>query len=460
MAAQAERLSEPTQGNRAGDPIGRLWGFLASPSSAALFLALTALLVVLSGILPQLPSDLADPNAQARWFAEVSARWGPAGAAFQSLGLFHVRDSLLWKACLGLGILTLLVLLEASIRRAWKGMQTDASLSVLSPSEERAVAAGADVALARLQVHLAGGGFRTRIAQTAGMTTLHALKRPWAAWLRVGAHLGALGIVAALLLEGVVGRAAQISLGPGESAPLGLRGGWSVLLKEFGEVSGVSNPYRGRVTVFGPEANLVGEGPVGTQIPVWAGGVTLHLSAIGDGLEVTATGADGKPLTLHSSSGTAESAPLFLHFDESQPEQYFAAPDVGDTVRVVLHPGGKGGRAEFLVQVYRGAEVEPRQEQLLADARSLHVDGVTYVFTPRPFATLAAVDNPLVWVLWAGAALVLVSLVLARAFPLAAILVRAAEFGGATHVQVFAGDEATLRAAREGLAAQTSGETA
>jgi hypothetical protein len=54
----------------------------------------------------------------------------------------------------------------------------------------------------------------------------------------------------------------------------------------------------------------------------------------------------------------------------------------------------------------------------------------------------------------------LVSLVLARAFPLVAILVRAAEFGGATHVQVFAGDEATLRAAREGLAAQTSGETA
>jgi hypothetical protein len=447
------------QNTPAEEPLRRLWAFLTSPPFAGILLALAASLLTLSALFPQFSPALSGPAAQERWIAETAARWGTLGPTLRSLGVFQIQDSLLWKMCLGLGVLVLLLRLEASAGRAWGFMRVDVSELTVRFREEATVAQPRAQVLAGLRRGLEERGFRVRITQANDLEHLHAVARPWASSLRAVLCLGILLMLASLLLSGAAAQWEQIAVGPGESEPLSLRAGWSALLRDFAAEAG-SERFRGQLAVFGPEADLLAEGTVAMERPLWVKGLTLHMSGTGPGLRAEATDASGRPLMLQPASGAAQTQSLFLRFDEDQPEQYFAVPDTEDTVRVVLHPGGRNGGQEFLVQVYRGAEVQPRVERLLSVESSLEVDGATYHFAATRYPMLMAASNPAKWLLWAGAALSLLAVVLMRLFGSRVVLARVAGGDGETHMQFLTEDADTMETARRALSGQDSTEGA
>lgn len=450
MAVQPELPGDALQSSPAGGPLGRLWAFLASPACAAILLALAALLIFLSAVFPQLSPVISDAAARERWLAETSARWGNSGPALRSLGAFHIQDSLLWKIVLGLGVWSLLVRLAEAAQRAWRFARGDASRMEARFHEETESAAASDAALVCVRQALEERGFHARVVQDAGVNLLHAIRQPLASFLQAACALGILLVVASLLLSGAVAQWQQIALGPGESVSLSPRAGWSALLKDFAAEPGDSPRFRGTLAVFGPEAQLLAERAIATEHPLWARGLTLHMSGTGPGLQVGAVEA-GKTMMLQPASGAAQVESLFLRFDEDQPEQYFAVPDVGDTVRVVLHPGGDSGR-EFLAQVYRGAEVQPRTEKLLQGSGSLTVDDVTYSFTAMDYPVLIAASNPAKGLLWAGALLAILAALAMPFLRASGVLVRAAERNGTTYLQILSDDSDALAIARGAVA--------
>lgn len=453
MAVHPEQPRATPRRGPSGSPLDSVWNFLASPVSAAVLLALTALLATLAGIVPQMPPTLSDPLAQSQWLAETSSRWGAFGETLRSLGLFRLEDTVLWKTCLGLNLLAVLVVLEVAFRRAWRCMRNSLDNLSFPIIEERAAQSDAPGLLERLARHLSERGFRTRQSESGEIRQLHAVIRPWAWWLRATLHLGVLLILLALLVGGETLRTEQIALGPEESSLVGLREGWSVRLRELREDSGVPHGLSAALALFDAEANIVREANVGMQRPVRAGPLSLHLTATGPALEIRAEDAAGQPMPLQSAEGILESDALLLKFGETEPEQYFAIPEIGDTVRVVLHPDAVSETPQFLLQIYRGTETQPRLEELLGEARALTADGVTYTFTPTTFVTLTASAHSMRWLLWTGSLLALLSALLAKLFPAHAVLVQAAEVGGQVRLQTLATDRDSAETARQASAA-------
>ena len=435
VAVQPELPGDALQSDLARGPLERLWAFVASPACAAILLALAALLILVSAVFPQLSPATSDAASREQWLAETAARWGTLGPTLRTLGIFQILDSLLWKICLGLGVWALLLRLEVSARRAWGFARGDVSGMEVRFREEAEVAGAAETVLSSVRRDLEERGFRARIVQDANLSSLHAVRQPRALFLRATCVLGALLIVVSILLSGAGARWEQIALGPGESAPLSLRSGWSARLKDFAAEPGDDTQFRGALAVFGPEADLLAEGVIAMERPLWVKGLTLHMSGTGPGLQVGAAGKAGKPMMLQPASGAAQVESLFLRFDEDQPEQYFAVPEVGDTVRVVLHPGAGGSPRGFLVQVYRGVEVQPRAEKLLSGSSSLIVEDVTYSFAAMEYPVLIASSNPARGLLWAGAIIAILAALAMLFFKSSGVLVRAAERNGRAYLQ-------------------------
>ena len=446
VALHPEQPSATSSGRPARNPLDRLWNFLDSPVSAAVLLAVTALMATLAGLVPQMPPSLGDALAQSQWLAETASRWGAFGETLRSLGLFRIENSLLWRGCLGLSLLAVLVLFEASARRAWWAARNELANVPLPIAEERIAQDDAASLLARLAGRFSERGFRTRQTQSGGISQLHAVTHPWAFWLRAALHLGVLLILVALLLGDVSLRTEQLALGPGESSRLSLREGWSVRLRELDENPAGGQYVHASLALFDGEATVLKEAEVRTQRPMSVDGLSLHLTATRPALEVSAADESGQPMPLQSAGGIVEADALLLKFGEAEPEQYFAIPEVGDTVRVALHPDPTAA-AQFLVQIYRGTETQPREERLLGAAQSLTVDGVTYTFAPTVFVTLTASSRSLRWLLWTGALLALLSALLLRLFSPRAILVQATEMGGQVYVQVLASDSDAVESA-------------
>lgn len=447
VAVHAEQPSATSPGRPSGSPLDRLWNFLASPVSAAVLLAVTALMATLAGLVPQMPPSLGDALAQSQWLAETASKWGALGETFRSLGLFRIEHSLAWRVCLGLSLLAVLVLFEASVRRAWWAARNEWTNVPLPIAEEHMAQDDVASVLVRLAGRFSERGFRTRQAQSGEASQLHAVTHAWAFWLRAALHLGVLLALVALLLGDVSLRTEQLALGPGESSRLSLREGWSVRLRELDENPSSRQHIHASLALFGGEATVLEEAEVRTQQPMSVGSLSLHLTATGPALSVRAADKAGKPMPLQSAGGLVEADALLLKFGEAEPEQYFAIPEVGDTVRVVLHPDSATSAAQFLVQIYRGTETQPREERLLGEAHSLTADGVTYTFAPTFFVTLTASSHSLRWLLWTGALLSLLSALLLRLFSPRAVLVQAMERGGQVYVRVLASDSHAVESA-------------
>ncbi len=446
MAAQSEQPAAPMPtDDRAGGGWERVWDFLTSARCAAILTLLTALAFFIAGIFPQAPAAGADSTAQLRWLAEAAARWGALGPALRGLGLFQIAASPLWRGVLGLWVFVLLLHAAQELRRALRYAKADAT--ALPPRARGQWLADGDAArvLGALDGALSQAGYCTRTERSGDRLHLHAVRTGWAAWLRLGAAVGLLLAAVALLLSGLSSRSEEVALGPGETVALTVRAGWSVALGDGAEGS------LWPVAVLGPEGEPLSQGFVGPQRPLWTASLTLHMARSSLGVVVSATDGQGKPVSLQAAGESSAAGMLFLRFDEDQPEQYFAAPDVGDTIRLALNPTAENGTPAFAFQVFHGMDIQPAHEGTFADETTTTSNGITYRFAAGQYPVLVAATDISRYPLWAGTAIAMVCIVASAWVSARAALVQAAQVDNRVAVQYLATDAETEAAIRKAL---------
>jgi len=440
----ADQFGQPVAPMLTADRAGgweRVWDFLTSPRCAAILILLVALVALLAGVFPQAPALVGGATTQLRWLAEATAHWGALGPTLRALGLFQVATSPLWRGVLGFGVFVLLVNAAEELRRAWGYTKSDASALPPRMRGQRLVDGDATQILAAVDNALTTDGYRTRTALTGNMVHLHAVRTGWASWLRVGAALGLLLSAVALLLSGSVSRSEEVALGQGETVALAVRPGWSVALGD----DNTRGP-RWPIVLLGPEGEAISQGFVGPQHPLWAGGLTLHMVRSFPGVVVSATDGQGNPVSLQAAGEASTAGTLFLRFDEDQPEQYFAAPHVGDTLRLALNPA-----AEFAFQVFHGTDIQPAREGTFADEATTTSNGITYRFAAGQYPMLVAVTDISRYPLWVGT-MIAIACMFASAWACArAALVQVTQADNGVAVQYLAGDAETEAAIRRAL---------
>ncbi|MDH7490534.1 MAG: hypothetical protein QHH80_13645 [Anaerolineae bacterium] len=437
MAAQSEQPAAPMPtDDRAGGGWERVWDFLTSARCAAILTLLTAFAFLIAGIFPQAPAMGADSTAQLRWLAEAAARWGALGPTLRTLGLFQIAASPLWRGVLGLWVFVLLLHAAQELGRALRYAKADAIALPRRARGQRLADGDAARVLAALDGALLQVGYRTRVERSGDRVHLHAVRTGWAAWLRFGAALGLLLATVALLLSGLGSRLEEVALGPGETVALAVRAGWSVALEDGAE--GGLWP----VAVLGPEGEPISQGFVGPQHPLWTASLTLHMARSFPGVVVSATDGQGKPVPLQAAGESSAAGMLFLRFDEDQPEQYFAAPDVGDTVRLALNPAGNGTPA-FAFQVFHGMDIQPAREGTFADETTTPSNGITYRFAAGQYPMLVATTDISRYPLWAGTVIAIACIVASAWVSARAALVQAAQVDNRVAVQYLASDAET-----------------
>jgi cytochrome c biogenesis protein ResB len=354
------------------DPWQVIWHVATGDGLLTVLLLGVAVALVIAVWLPQERSD--DPAAYAQWLSQVQARFGSVTSMMQTLGLFTTTRSLGFRTLLAIlaGCL-LLRLIESGDRMR------------LNREMGRPVA-GAWQSLAGVRMPEVMGNLRCRHYRLlAEPPLLQADRWPWADLFPLLAHVGAILLLAGLLLYHLWGwREVGLILQDGEQVPLREPEAWVALGEGNSRV---------------------------THSP----GIVTSVEERGPGVRASAADSAGRPLSLHGTSDTALLDELTFALTE---DQYFAIPEAQLVVRLTRQSGGTiHAHSPVLIQVYRSPPGQLVTEAVAEGEAELTVDEVTLQFAGVPYVRVAATFNLGRWPTAAGVVLLLGGLLGSIAWP-------------------------------------------
>ena len=386
-------LSTPT-----AHPIDRLYRAAASDRLLIGVLAVAALASLLSLLLPQAPAPTAQEST-ARWLAETASRYGALGGVMQTLGLFDVSHSLVWR--LLLAALTLIGLLRFGLaaEEAWSRLRAGDPARWLAQAQRwplRAqVAADADAArvMAEAAEDLRNEGWRVIQPAAGAATPLMIAERSRAGVIAAPLfYLGMVAVLAGLWLGQWRGwRETAISLPPDQ--PVHLSHDSSLTLRAE------SGPAAGAETIW-----LQRDGGPALQKSfsfaglLYGAGVWVRRTGAGQALTVTASSAAGDALSLQPvDRRSAAQTELTLSFDQPRAEQLFLVPAREVVFSVVAFPAlperGFDGPA-FLVQAFAANQREPVTNQFVEGNAQLTVGDDLYSLSAGRTVTVEVSRRP------------------------------------------------------------------
>jgi cytochrome c biogenesis protein ResB len=378
----------------------------------AAVLALTALALLLSLLLPQAPPETAQ-QSPVSWLAETSTRYSSLGGLMQAAGLFDLRHSPWLRVLLGLLAFILLLRLGLAVAAAWQRLRRpDPAAAALHAQKwpwqvEVAVADNTAAAAAELADDLRNEGWRVTSAASEQATYLAAERSPWGVLAAALLYLGLLAVLAGLWLGQWAGwREAGIVLAPGQSVRLS-QDDTLVLAARAGE-DGVLVQRDG-----GPaqERSLAALGTANVA------GVLIRRTGAGQALIVHAQDLAGAALPLQAvERREPPQDALTLVFDQPRAEQVFLAPASELVFSVVAFPAlperGFSGPT-YLVQAFPAGQQTPIANQFIEGDANLAIGDAIYTLSTGRFIVVEVSRNPGLPVIIAGAALALLAAVLA-----------------------------------------------
>ncbi len=320
----------------------------------------TALLGIAAGLLitawlPQRP--VANPVAYAEWLSKTQARFGDATTTMQTLGLFGITRSFVFRTLLALlGGILLLRLIEYGDRlRHTRDMQDPDDDWIVLP--ETRLSDVVDV-------------LRRRRYRILGEPPLFQVDRwPWAELLAPLTCAGGLILLVGLLVTHVWGwQVASIIVESGERVTLSEGNAWVTWDTESGET---------------------------THSP----GIVTYVEARVPGLLAQAHESSGRSLSLQQTPEDQPVADLTVAVAE---DEYFAVPEAQLIVRLAPQSDDPPENetepyAPILIQVYRSPSGRLVAESQVTEQKELSIDGVTLTLNAVPYARLTAVSNPGLW---------------------------------------------------------------
>jgi hypothetical protein len=354
---------------QSSDPWRILWQFWTSDSVLAVLLLAIAASVLITSWIPQQPGSDAD---YARWLSQVQSRFGAALSAMRTLGVFNITDSLGFRVLLAVASGCLL------LRLAEKADRLRRSRQIAEPSGE-----WTEISDRQLRPLLRALHRRRYRVVRAGLI-LQVDRWPWARLLLLLAHIGALLLLAGLLLSRLWGWQVEgLVLQNGQRVSLPGASNW-VALTEDGD---------GRIQ---------------------SSGVVAFLDRRGPGVRVCALDNRGQPLPIQLATEAESGSEVMIALTE---DAYFAIPEAELIAR--LTPRSTEAYAPVDVQVYRSPPGEMIIETVTEEGGEarLVVEGVTMEFTPAPYALLTVTYNPGRWPAGLGLVLLMFSIVGSAIWP-------------------------------------------
>jgi cytochrome c biogenesis protein ResB len=323
-----------------------------------------------------------------------------------------------WPYAVLLGALALSAVASVAVRApgAWREWRRPGAVH-LGPE---AASALVDVALEppAIAERLRGAGYRVRLQRARGRWAVHAVRRGWSRFAAHVAHLAVVGIVLGAAVGAAFGSETTFSLHPGEQALLDVpRPGFSSAVRLEGldaEFGPDGRPRRLDVTVtFLREGSPVEERLLRVNEPAAFDGYLVHPWTYGPSAHLRVATLGGSPLL-----DTA--VPLAAERD-GVPVGSIELPTVGASLGLALADASAATLGVSLVDgggLVDRARLRPGEERRLGDV-------VVRLDRFDAWVTLMARRDPGLLILFAGAALLCVSLGVAFWLPRRRVTVQA-----------------------------------
>jgi len=301
------------------DPWRRVWHFFASDGFYAAAIIVSAALLLIAGPVPQTPGH--NPIAYSRWLSDAQTRFGSLFDLLNTLGLFAVTGSLLFRLALAL-------LGWCSALRAID--QLDRLRQANRPAIRRSALA-AILAYAGTLITLFGLGLAAFIDYRAD----NLIVQP-------GAVTNIPGTAYTVRLDSIEGDRATVAL---------LR-----------------------------QSETIAQGVIAEKQPL-RGSMTVYLDQIGPALTVSATRGATQTLNLQNTANSPAQPQVLLLFTPDQNEGFVAAPQVNLVLRI--DPAGQGQFNAQIYQNAAGKDFGNRLfkpgESITVEDTTFHFEPAAYI---------------------------------------------------------------------------------
>ncbi len=323
------------------DPWRRLWHFFTGDIFLATAVILVAALLMAAALLPQTPAF--DPVAYSRWLSDTRAQFGNLFDLLNSLGLFAVTSSPLFRFALAL-------------------LGLSAALRVIDLRDQLHHALPADRALTRRSV-----------------------------FALILSYSGVLTILLGLLIGNFSDtRADDLVILPGKLSTIP---GTAYTLR-------LDAVDRDRATVaLLRQTETRAQGTITNRQPLQSD-LTVYLAQVGPALSVSATRGSTETLDLQITASSPAQPQVLLAFTPNQTDAFVAAPQTNLVLRISPSSGG-----EYVAQTYQSATGKDLGSQPFKAGESVAVGGTTFTFQPAAYVVVAAVNQPSHWIIAVGAIL-------------------------------------------------------
>ena len=387
-----------------------LWHFITSMKFAIVIMLMLAALAIVGALVIQAPPGVMDdPQSKAEWIASVRPRFGGWTDLMDTLQVFTIFSSYLFRLLVALLAASLIACTVQRIPGTWRTMtkpHVDVGPAFFehAPQHEAMTfqRSPADV-MATTQQVLKRKGYRS-LTLDDGVVHLYADRNRWAPWAGLVAHASIVFIVLGAMIGSMWGfRDGQFMLAEGSTSAIPRLAGATITLNSFKDTyntkTGAPLDYVSDVTVSQDGEVVIDHHQLRVNDPLRYKGVSFYQAFFGPSAVVTVKDAEGKDLY-------AEGVPLAWSLDAGNKIGSFNLPDQDLTVWVV-GPTGPSDAAikpgQVALELYRFSTGEAITQQTVDQGAATEIEGLTFTFDREAkYTGLSVANDPGTPVVWLG----------------------------------------------------------
>jgi cytochrome c biogenesis protein len=387
-----------------------LWHFLTSMRLAVVLILALAALGVAGSLIIQAPAGvLDDPQAKADWLAGVRPRYGGWTGIMDSLQLFQIFNSVVFRILVAALVISLVACSIHRIPGIWRTI-TKPRLDVgeaffeHAPQHEAIVVrrTPADT-LSVVSDVLRRRRYRT-LAADDGTIHVYGDRFRWVLFSGLIAHLALVVILIGVIIGALYGyRDSSFAIAEGSTLPVGAEAGLSLQLIDFTDsyyaTTGAPEDYASQVVLY-KDGNEVARHTIRVNDPLRYGDVSFYQAFFGSAAVMTVTDASGNTLV-------SQGVPLaWRTTNGNRPIGSFNIPRTNYVGWVVGTLGSGDGQiqpGQVELELYTADSGDPVAQQVLDQGKAATVGDLTVTFDRESrFTGLSVSRDPGVMVVWLG----------------------------------------------------------
>lgn len=420
------------------DLLERVWRLFISKRTGLFLILGLGLLTLIGTLLVQAPAGVrGDADAYAAWVKSVHPKYGGWTTVFDTLGLFTVFSSILFKTLLALLSTSIVACSINRFPRLWRKatrppLSRNESFFFRAPLRASVTTSTKpDEAFESVRKTLRSHHYRV-LSKPVDETkpdaarTIYADKYRWAPFGTIASHVGLLVIILGAFLTATTGfKDTQFAVPVGSKMEVGHGTGLSVEAKAFNDsyyLDGSPKDYASELVLY-KNGKAVEHKTVRVNHPMRFGSVSFYQSFFGVAAAMKVQDASGK--TLYQ-----QGVPLqWGSKDGTHSIGQFAVPGQGLTVYVVTAASGqedpniKAGQVQL--EVYKASQDQPVAVQIAEQGKPVTVAGVQFTFERiRQFTGLIVSRDQGALFVWIGCTFLALGAFIVLFFPHRRVWVR------------------------------------